>query len=91
MDGFKRGYGVGGGVKIIKRLTLDASFSQSFIKPREITDSEVKMIQLEVDLQDTAASGIVNGKVVGNGVFASHLTMASVGLPWVFGELPQDG
>lgn len=91
VDGFKRGYGVGGGVKIIPRLTLDAAFSQSFIKTREITDSEVRMIQLEVDLQDTASSGIINGKVVGNGVFASHLTMASVGLTWEFGELPQDG
>lgn len=93
VDGQKFGYGVGGGVKIIKPLTLDVAFAQSFIAQREITDSEVTIVQLEIDLNDPEGSGIVNGKVVGNGTFASHLTMASAALTWTFGagKADQDG
>lgn len=91
VDGFKKGYGVGGGVRVWRGLTLDAAFSQSFITTREITDSEVKLIQLEVDITDMENSGIIEGKTVGNGTFASHLTMASVGLTWEFGKGNQDG
>lgn len=85
VDGSKLGYGVGGAVKILKPLSLDLGFSQSFIAQREITDSEVKIVQLEVDIADPEASGIVQGKVVGNGTFSSHLTMASAAFTWTFG------
>jgi len=85
VDGKKIGYGVGGGVRIIKPLTLDLAFAQSFIAKREITDSEVTMIEMQIDLQDPSSSGIVEGKVVGNGTFSSHLTMASAALTWTFG------
>ena len=86
VDGLKFGYGVGGGVQIVRPLTLDLGVSQSFIQKREITDSEVTMIQLNLDLGDPEASGIIPGKVVGNGTFASHLTMVSAGLTWRFGK-----
>lgn len=85
VDGPKLGYGVGGGVQILKPLTLDVAFAQSFITEREITDSEVTIVQMEIDMSDPTQSGIVDGKVVGNGTFASHLTMASLALTWTFG------
>lgn len=86
VDGFKVGYGLGVGMRVLKPITLDVSFAQSFIAEREITDSEVSIVQMELDLADPEASGIVDGKVVGNGTFASSLTMASLALTWRFGE-----
>ena len=86
VDGPKFGYGVGGTARLVGGLHLDLAFAQSYLASREITDSEVKLVQMEFDIADPASSGIVEGKTVGNGTFASHLTFMSAGVTWVFGK-----
>lgn len=86
VDGPKLGYGVGGSVKPLKGLSVDLAFAQSWLQSREITDSEAHLVELELDLADAQNSAIIDGKVVGNGTFASHITFLSAGLTWSFGK-----
>lgn len=86
VDGNKWGVGLGGGVRLIDRLTLDLALQRTQIIAREITDSQSTLIQLEIDITDTSNSEIKEGKVVGNGSFESHLNFASLGLTWAWGQ-----
>lgn len=95
IDGNKFGYALGGTGKWKKRLGLDLAFAQTFIVKRQITDSDVRRIEVPIDMKaalDASQSGqvppapIIRGAVVGNGTFASTLTFLSAGLTYSWGK-----
>ncbi len=87
VDGNKIGVGLGTGVHLGK-FDIDAAFGQTFILPRDITDSELQQLVLDLNLSDPAASEVTQGKVTGNGHFASRLTFLSMAMTWRFGKEP---
>ncbi|MFZ5478977.1 MAG: OmpP1/FadL family transporter [Myxococcota bacterium] len=85
VDGPKWGFGLGAGVTIAKRVTLDASFAKQFIQSRSITDSDFRQQALFTDAANDYESSVLQGKVVGNGDFASNLTFVGIGATLYFG------
>lgn len=91
VDGPKWGYGVGGTVRLPlpgeqghrRRVALDVGWSQSFITPRTITDSEVTQVKIGFP-----SGEVEDGKVVGNGDFESRLSVFGAGLEFAWG-LPE--
>jgi long-chain fatty acid transport protein len=79
VDGPKWGFGLGATVTVAKRVAIDASFAKQFIQSRTITDSEFRQQALFTDAGDDYKSTVVEGKVVGNGEFASNLTFLAIG------------
>ncbi|MEY3209598.1 MAG: hypothetical protein RIT28_79 [Pseudomonadota bacterium] len=75
VDGPKWGYSAGATYKVGRRYAIDAGFAQQLIVPREITNSQVTQVQI-----DAISGEVSDGKVVGNGVFESRVTMFGVGL-----------
>lgn len=88
VDGPKVGGSTGFSLALNDRVTFDAGAAMSFILPREITDSEVSQIKLDVLSAD---GGVEAGKVVGNGTFESRLFMAGFGFDYRFGSTAQPG
>ena len=87
VDGNKIGAGLGAGVHL-GRVDIDAAFGQTWFLPRDITDSEVQQLVLDLNLSDPASSEVTQGKIVGNGEFASRLTFLSMAMTWRFGKEP---
>lgn len=79
VDGNKWGVGAGATVFAGKHLAFDVAFAQQFLADRAITDSELRQIALKADLLDPENTSVGDGKVVGNGDFASRLTFVAVG------------
>jgi long-chain fatty acid transport protein len=86
VDGDKFGYGVGGTVRVGSRAAIDFAFSQSFLAKTEITNSEIAQITIPLNLSDLTQTEIADGKIVGNGSFASNLTFGSVGATFYWGK-----
>lgn len=84
VDGKKWGYGVGASARFARRFTADVGWSQSFIAPVEITDSEVQQVQIGFP-----SGEVEDGKVVGNGLFESRMGVFGLGIGVAFG-LPDD-
>jgi long-chain fatty acid transport protein len=87
VDGDKIGAGLGAGFHV-GRIDVDAAFGQTWFLPRDITDSEVRQLVLDLNLSDPASSEVVDGKIVGNGHFSSRLTFLSMAMTWRFGKAP---
>jgi long-chain fatty acid transport protein len=87
VDGPKIGAGLGAGVHL-GRFDIDAAFGQTWILPRDITDSELQQLVLDIDLYHPDQSEVRQGKVVGNGQFSSRLTFLSTAVTWRFGKEP---
>lgn len=85
VDGNKTGLGGGGTIRLGDDLDLDFAVGQTWIVSRDITDSRLRQLVLQVNLSDPEDSGVTDGKVVGNGFFTSRLTFASVAMTWRFG------
>ncbi len=81
VDGVKTGLGLGL-TWSRGNLDFDIGVLETFLKPLEVSDSEVKAIRVE------ALSGDVseNSKVVGNGLYESRMDMAALALTWRFGS-----
>ncbi|MCB9795801.1 MAG: outer membrane protein transport protein [Alphaproteobacteria bacterium] len=79
VDGPKAGYGLGGS-GTFGRYTVDVGWCQGFLKPREITDSEVS--QIYIDVFSGEVSEVL---VVGNGEFRSFQWSAGAALDVAFG------
>jgi long-chain fatty acid transport protein len=95
VDGPKFGYGLGASYHFRKLLSFDLGWGQSFIQRRTIEDSELTRLEIPVDIpydkilageDPTIESEIRNGKIVGNGEFAAHTNMFSMGLTVYFGK-----
>ncbi len=89
VDGRKAGVGLGAGLHL-GRVDLDAAFGETFMIPRDITDSELQQLVLDLDLAHPEDSVVGNGKIVGNGHFASRLTFISMAMTWRFGKEPTE-
>jgi len=85
VDGDKIGAGLGAGTHL-GGLDIELAFGQTWFLPRDITDSEMTQLVLDLDLADPDESEVVPGKVVGNGHFASRLTFLSMAMTWHFGQ-----
>ncbi len=88
VDGDKWGMGGGATFQVGKHLALDVSAARTMFPDRDVTDSELRQLSLYANIADPDAAGVVNGKVVGNGAFASHLSFLALGATWTFGEAP---
>ncbi len=86
VDGNKLGYGTGGTLHL-GTLDVDLAFAQTFLLPRDITDSERYQLWMDMSLADPEESEIKDGEAVGNGHFASHLTFFTAALTWRFGDV----
>ena len=80
IDGDKIGYGAGATYQPNTRWALDAGLFQSFLQKRTITDS----IARQIAVHPTNGS-LLEGTVVGNGVFDSSIFLFGAGLNWFFG------
>lgn len=87
VDGDKVGFGLGAGLHL-GRVDIDAAFGETFFIPRDITDSELEQLVLDLDLAHPELSEVGKGKVVGNGHFSSRLTFISMAMTWRFGKEP---
>ncbi len=93
VDGTKLGGAAGGSARIGRRVSLDAAVLYSRILPRTITDSEIRAIEIPVNVLDVLSSpdGVppipINdqGAVVGNGRFEASMLMFSLGATVYFG------
>ncbi len=90
VDGNKWGVAAGATVRVGHHLALDVSFAEQFLANRAITDSELRQIQLEVDLSDFSNTSVGEGTIVGNGQFTSRLTFVAIGATVYLGQ-PKDG
>jgi long-subunit fatty acid transport protein len=95
VDGNKFGYGLGATFHFRELLSFDLGFGQSFIKERTIRNSELTQLQIPVEIpfSDIIAgnaaevdSAIGPGDTVGNGKFAAHTSIFSMGLTFYFGK-----
>ena len=84
MDGNKFGYGVGASYHLKKSFSFDLAWSQSFLGTRNIRNSELKQLQVPIDLDPAAllqgeklSTDIVRGEVVGNGDITATISMIS--------------
>jgi long-chain fatty acid transport protein len=85
VDGNKIGAGLGAGFAL-GRWDIDAALGQTWILPREISDSELQQLVLDIDLLHPDESLVRQGKITGNGQFASRLTFLSLATTWHFGK-----
>jgi len=81
VDGQKWGYGLGGTIKAHKRLDIDLGWFQSFLPEQTIENSQVKQIVV-----DPFTGEFVDGRVVGDGVLASHINILGGGINYYFGK-----
>ena len=79
---------MGGAGADVGSFSFDVAVARSFLADRDIDDSALTMLVLEVDMADPESSEVVNGKVVGNGHFSSHLNFLSLSATWHFGRGP---
>jgi len=90
VDGSKWGMAAGLTARIKGRLAIDAAFSQAFLQTRDIKNSDVRRIEVPVDLVAVGFNGeplqIKNGEVVGNGLLKSSVTTGSLGLTFYWGK-----
>ncbi|MEN9785301.1 MAG: hypothetical protein RLZZ299_565 [Pseudomonadota bacterium] len=85
VDGDKWGVGAGASLKVGKGVDLDLAVSRTWLPTRTISDSELTQLALVVDPTNPDAGGVTDGKVVGNGTFASRNTFVGLGLTWTAG------
>ncbi|MFH1467613.1 MAG: outer membrane protein transport protein [Pseudomonadota bacterium] len=87
VDGDKIGMGLGAGGHF-GRFDVDLGFGEVWFLPRDIDDSELQQLVLDIDLAHPEESVVGKGKVVGNGHFSSRLTYLSMAATWKFGKAP---
>lgn len=86
VDGDKFGASAGASLNF-GDFTFDLALARAWLADRQITDSELTQLVLEIDIADPGASEVVESdKVFGNGHFTSYLTFASVAATWRFGK-----
>jgi long-chain fatty acid transport protein len=71
-----------------KNFDFDVGVARSWLADRDIANSELKQLFLDIDFDAPDTSKVIPGKVVGNGHFQSYLTFASAGVTWKFGKPP---
>ena len=81
IDGDKIGYGLGGGYQATDNWTVDFGLSQSFLRPTEVTDSEVKQISV-----DAMTGDFLEGTTIGNGTYKSSTLIFGGGVTYEFGS-----
>ena len=95
MDGNKVGYGIGASYHLKKMFSFDLAWSQSFLGTRKIRNSELRQLQVPMDLSsvlvptddpEPLSTGIVRGPVVGNGDITATISMISAGVTYYFGR-----
>jgi len=79
VDGPKFGYGMGGTYQPHWRIAIDLGISQSFLKSREVTDSEVRQISVH-----PMTGKFLDGSTIGNGKYSSSLLIFGMGLNFYF-------
>ncbi len=87
VDGTKIGAGLGTGYSI-GNFDIDAAVGQTWFLPRDISDSQLQQLVLDLDLVNPGSSEVTQGKIVGNGQFSSRLTFLSLATTWRFGKEP---
>ncbi len=91
MDGNKVGYGVGASYHWEDIASFDFALSQSFLGTRKIRNSELRTLEVPIDISNALSgealdTSIGSGSVVGNGDISSTLTMLSLGVTYYFGN-----
>jgi len=87
VDGVKYGYSVGATVKPWERWAIDAAWSQTFLAPIEIKNSEYAQVYVAIDLADLSAPPeITDGKIVSNGSYDSNIQIFGLAATHYFGK-----
>jgi long-subunit fatty acid transport protein len=90
VDGNKWGVAAGATFFAGKHLAFDVAFAEQFLSNRNITDSELRQIALQADVLNPDNTTVGEGKVVGNGEFASRLTFVGIGATVYLGAPSED-